>query len=38
LKVVRLWAKLASRRIVFEAWPWAVAAIILGFWFAAPAG
>jgi caa(3)-type oxidase subunit IV len=24
-------------RIVFEAWPWVVAAIILGFWFAAPA-
>jgi caa(3)-type oxidase subunit IV len=25
-------------RFAFEAWPWAVAAIILGFWFAAPAG
>ena len=24
-------------RVVFEAWPFAVAAIILGFWFAAPA-
>jgi heme/copper-type cytochrome/quinol oxidase subunit 4 len=24
-------------RAVFEAWPWVVAAIILGFWFATPA-
>jgi caa(3)-type oxidase subunit IV len=24
-------------RVMFEAWPFAVAAIILGFWFAAPA-
>jgi len=24
-------------RAAFEAWPWVVAAIILGFWFATPA-